>query len=617
MFKNLILILIFIFPLFGKSFNYTESIFFYGFSLLIFFYFFFCQKKQIYLSSKKIFLLLILVLLFLLSTIFSQNLGVSYYAFFTFLDILLFALISIFEIDNLKFQIGLIISSFVYSSVFLLNKIGLFPLNRDIIGDNFILQVWGHSYLADLLVISIPIVLYYLSNKKIKWRILFLIVFVVIFTALMFTNSRSALISLGIGLFFLDLKQPFFQKIKKIFIFFIFIISIIFSILVLQNKFAKKTFTGSREYYVYSGLIGFFHHPILGNGPNTYLTIIKKYQPISLASTNLSHSSLITYLSENGILFTSLFFFLIINSLTKTRKKNNLFFVCSLIIIIHSFLDPTWNSPGILIISLYFIFYDQLQTDQNLPISKNNLSKTFFLISTFSLLLFFISKTISDFFFLQGKFIQSLIFDPFNLNSRIALIESKNEDQFVWTKNLQWTLRLFPNHELVYQTLIRVVPLPNSEPFFYKLFEINPKEINKDYYLLVNYYKNNNEQQLNEILIKIENIVLETRNFKEKTILSKFYYHYGLELFSVNPEKSIKFLEKTIYLNSALSHFQIELANAYWHTNQHQKAIDQINACLKIEVAKKHCQWYLDNFENNFLYPGQKDFIDYIDNSYK
>lgn len=613
--STLFLIFILILPIFGKSLDFTESVFFYGFSLIFFFYFLH-KKKKLFFEKEFILILIILTILLLFSTITSKIIGLSYYQFFVYLDIILLFTFAVAIIKPEKIKIGLVIASSIYCLVFLLNKIGILSLEIKPLSDNFILQIWGHSYLADFIVFSIPILVCYLAEEKEKKKIypLFLILFIILIS-LFLTNSRSALLSLMIGLIFLKTTTPSQKIIKKIIFTGIILSLLVLSVLVIKNKIRNKTFLGNRIKYFESALVGFSKYPIFGNGIGTYSFIEKKYQTEPFTNTFVSHNSFATFLSENGLIFTLIFFISIVLSLKKTYKTDNLFFVCSLIAICHSFLDPTWESSGIFVLSLYFIFFYSLQYNK----TEKSKSSKLFVFTPLIILLFFTSKTISDLLFLQGKFRQSIFFDPFNLNSRIAIIKNENPNSQIWQKTLKFSLKYFKNNDILYKTLVEKIPFPDNEIYYYKLFEINPKENNKNYLNLIDLYKKNYQKEKLEKLLYliIQNSVNKQFTRPEQIIIEKILYRSGIENFNFNPEKTIDFLNQCLKYEPALSYFHIELANAYWHTGQRQKAFEQINNCLKINVAQQHCQWYLDNFQNQFLYPGQKEFTDYIDNQLK
>jgi len=65
-------------------------------------------------------------------------------------------------------------------------------------------------------------------------------------------------------------------------------------------------------------------------------------------------------------------------------------------------------------------------------------------------------------------------------------------------------------------------------------------------------------------------------------------------------------------------HFQVDLANAYWHNQKKDLAFTVLNSCLKNSSAHDQCQEYLNDHQNHqdFNLPGQADFLDYINHQF-
>jgi len=611
MISKLLLFFIFIIPLFGKNLDYSESIIFYSIPSIIFL-FLLLKKQKFYLSFKNIIFQLILILLFLISTIFSKNIGYSYYQFFIFLNTLLIVSLALNTIESKDFSLCLIIFSFIYSIIFLLNRFGILNIVKDPLNDNFILQNWGHSYIAEILILSFPILLDKILSSK---KIIYISISIIIFISLFLSNSRTALIVLILSFLFLKFKEKTNHRIKIIFIL-LCSLGLIFNFYkIFQTDQQQKTYGSNRIEYWQQSIDGFIESPLLGNGPGNFPYINQKFQTNDTIITSYAHSSFLTFLSENGIFFTTIFFILIINSLAKTSKINNLFFVCGLASLIYSFIDFNWSSPGIFIISLYLIFYYPfLKTKKE----SNKITYIYLLIITILVLLFTVSKITSDFFFLKGDYQKSISSDYFNLNPRLEIIKADNLNDHFWQNNLKNTLKIYNNETAVYNDLVNIFQLPESEKYYYKLIELNPGNKTDFYLKLANFYEINDNKKNDKILTELNNLSINSISFKQKTNLSKFYYHHALDLFSSKPEESIRYFEKTVKLVPILGYFQVDLANAYWHTNQKEKALDQLkNTCQQYQEPKQQCQEYLQgHLKNDFDLPGQNGFIDYIDNKF-
>jgi len=610
MISKLLLFFIFIIPLFGKNLDYSESVIFYSIPSIIFLFLLF-KKQKLYLSVKNIIFQSILIFLFLISTVFSKNIGYSYYQFFIFLNTLLIVSLAANTIKSKDFSLWLIIFSFIYSTVFLLNRFGILNIAKDPLNDNFILQNWGHSYIAEILILSFPILLDKIFSSK---KIIYIPISIIIFISLFLSNSRTALIVLILSSLFLKFKGKTNHRIKIIFIL-LCSLGLIFNFYkIFQTDQQQKTYGSNRIEYWQQSMKGFVESPFLGNGPGNFPYINQKFQTDSTIITSYAHSSFLTFLSENGIFFTIIFFALIIKSLIETSKINNLFFVCGLASLIYSFIDFNWSSPGIFIISLYLIFYYPfLKTKKE----SNKITPIYLSVITILVLLFTVSKITSDFFFLKGDYQKSISSDYFNLNPRLQTIKTNNLNDSFWKNNLKNTLKIYNNETEVYDDLVNIFQLPESEKYYYKLIELNPGNKTDFYIKLANFYEINDNKKNDKILTELDNLSINSISFKQKTNLSKFYYHHALDLFSTNPEESIKYFEKTVQLVPILGYFQVDLANAYWHSNQKEKAIDQLeNICQQYLEPKQQCQEYLKANKNHFNFPGQNGFIDYIDNKF-
>ena len=524
------------------------------------------------------------------------------------------AVITIKNISPSKFKLGLLLSSVFFSIIFVLDKINLITLNISSLNDNFIKQIYGHSYLADIIVITIPFIISDLTQTQTKKskKIINLILFIFFFFVLILTNSRSGIFALAIGILFL-IPQNNIQKIAKWFLILIPIIFLSISCLPqYQNKF-EKTLSGEREKYWTIAFNGFLKSPIFGNGPNTF-AIIRKANQSQPINSNLSHSSLFNFLCENGIIFTLIIYLIIFYGIKKIKAKNNLFFVASIIVLVHSLLDPTWNSPGIFIISLYLIFYHYPLF--SIADKKNQTQTNIFIFLATICFIFSVSDSISNNLFFDKNYQLSLVFNPFNLDSRLGLISTLEPASSNWQKNLKFTLKYFNKNEIVFETLIDKIPFPQNEPYYYQLFDLNPKE-SFNYYskLIQETKKNNNFVALEKILYYIDNHFQENEMNPTNAIpISKESYNYALKLYSTDKEKATFFFKLAVKLFPVSGFYQVDLANALWNSNQQEAATNQLSInCQQYSQAKEQCQMYLNGHQyTNFNQPGDQEYTKYI-----
>ncbi len=392
-----------ILPIFGKSIDYQESIIFYG---LPFFFFLniIPQLKTFRLSRLSVFVQITLIILYIISAILSFNPGYSYYSFFIFLTVLSILNLSFVYIQDFDiFYRFIIIFSCFYSLIFILSRNGIISLLPKISNDNFILQNWGHSYLADFLIFPIIILISKISKNNFKY---FLPLVVFLSTSLILTNSRSVLVAVILGILFLSPKNKLYSHLKEVTL-----ICLVFGLVYI---FQHKDPTSYRFTYWQQAIVNFQESPLWGKGPETF----------NAFNTRYAHNSVLEYLSGNGLIFTFIFCLSVLSGLVRQYRKNNLLFCLGLAAFINSLLGSSWSSPGILVISLIFLFHG------GHPSNRFKQSPVFLTVLSVLIFLFFLSKTSSDYFFLQKNYSLSLKLDPFNLNSLLMTPDSPNLQRF-------------------------------------------------------------------------------------------------------------------------------------------------------------------------------------------
>ena len=582
--------------------DFQESLIFYSVPCFLLFNFIVDKvNPQKHLSPTAIIFWLILIILYTVSTYFSLNIGSSFYSLFTFLNIIL--IVNIFNLyyhdkleKLLKFSVY---AGLVYSIIFLVNKIDLLPISIKPFGDNFILQVWGHSNLANFLIFPTIYLISTLNNKKPIFSSVVLLLFLIVFSL---ANSRASIVSILIGIFLIKSSNNYQKIIKKITLVFCALILLLLFIYSSNPLNKTKELLGSRPGYWSQAIKGFLQSPLIGNGPETFSIVNQKFSNLYETGTKTSHNSFFDYLSNNGILFTVIFYFFIIQALRYQKKQKNIYFVLGLVGLICSLLDASWNLYGIFTISLILIFH-------NFPVfyttKPSSISNIFIIFLSTIILILFCLKTTSDYLFLEKKYTQSLKFDPFNLNSRLATL----------TQNIPITLKLFNHEVLVYQKLVETLPLPESQPYYLKLIEIDPRNNLDKISILYDYsYKNNDFEIFKKIGEINFNNIDPLLNYNQKIILAKGYYFYALNLWnSNNQDKSIPYFQNSVKYADGQSHFYIELYNALQNNHQQTEAQKNIDQCLKNKMSQKHCQQYLDVNLHNFESPGiYKEIIDQL-----
>jgi O-antigen ligase len=608
-FSLLLTLFLVITPIFGKSIDFQESIILYGGVILFSIFNFFRRSPSFRLQKKFLIFEIILILLYAVSTIFSRNIGFSYYGFFRYLFTLTFLNLCLtnLKIKNLTKYITYF--SLIYGFIFILNKLNLITLNPRPYYDNFILQIWGHSYLADFIILAIPIGIYqliYQSPKKIKSKLFYYFSLLFLLVVLILTNSRSAAFAVTIGTLFLYLP-----KIKRIFkpfilLFAIFVLGYFANQIIYQQKSPLKAPDGDRFEYWQQAIKGFWESPLIGVGPNNFFYLNKKYESQMNSDTNYAHNLFFESLALNGLPFTLIFFGLIFLGLRYQFQHNILNFSLGLTSLINTLLDPSWNSFGIFCLSLFYIFYQYplvvTPTSKSIH-SKINLyfsSITFFLIC-----LYYLTKTAADILYISGQKLLSLRFDPFSLDNSLSL--SPNFQKF--------TISLYANDVFLYQQLAATTPLPDSEKYYYLLFSLSPKENITQYAQLANYYLQQNQySQLNFVLHLItQNINPQDSDTQDSISVAKVFYHTALTEWKNHQfDSALEHFQNAVTYSQGWGNFQIELANAYWSLDEKDLALKQLqNECSKYPPSLKSCQEYLAQNPENLSLPGnQQNLID-------
>lgn len=590
------LIYVLILPVFNKAIDYQESVILFGVPFFFFLSLLTKTKANLVRPTKlNLIFQIILTFLFLLSTLLSINPGSSYYAFFTFLTVLLIFNLSSLYIDDLElFYKYLIAFSCLYAAILIGSKLHLFNISVQPASDNFILQVWGHSDLADLLVFPVIITISKIRPKNILTSVplsLFLIL------ALILTDSRSAIVAVIFGIIFL-IPKNIYQKTIRLVAFICLVISLIYIFRQSTTPSVSnlKTLTGSRPGYWQEAAIGFQKSPIFGNGPATFNIIDQQLHLDSGSNSKYAHNSILEYLTDNGLIFASVFFIYIFLGLYHQHQKNNLLFCLGLVSLIDSMFTPSWSSPGILIISLILIFHDQ-HFFSVIPNNRHRSVPIFLSILSILVFIFFLSKTSSDYLFLNGSYNLSLKLDPFNLNSLLNTID---------TNNLSTALKLYPDNKVIfYQTLINKYSLPTSETYYYQLITIDPNNslnifLDLGYYYLRSKSYNQVEHFFDFIL---NHYPPEKISYPNNIKISELFRQYAIIQWNENHQSSaILLFQKAVAYSPEGGIYHIDLADAYWYLNLHDQFKYQLETiCPSYQSPQIECQKYLTSINQGII----------------
>ena len=549
----------------------------------MFFTIFFLIKRpsKIYLQPKFIIIQLILTGLFLASCLFSTNPGFSIPQFFIWLNCWL--LIDIFllsQIPTSVFTNSAVILATIYSVILLALKIH--PLNIDFFtnDDGFLNPLLPNTPLCDYLVFAIPIV-YYSINKINKQQVrLFILFFLSII--LFITNSRTAVVSVIVGLEILNHfnPKPYFPRLRLYFITFLIFY---FGFFLFGSKYTiNKSPTGHRQYYWYQAIKGFQENPIFGLGPANFLYASIKYQPVNISANAMSaHNIFLDYLSQNGLIFSTIFFILIIFYLRDQFLQNPLFFTVGFVSLFNSIFSASWASPGIFIISLIFIFsnHQAFTTKKNHLVLLVPLIATIIFIHLTRLIIF--NQLIS-----QKNYNQAASVYPYNLILHLNLIQ-RNQDVSKFSP-------YFSNDFRIYYAIISAVPLPQSEKYYYQLLSISPQASFIDYISLIRYYLNTNNPDVEKLF---------SHFLQYPPTQGRHQFSYFLNQYA-NSKKSNFYYEKSIEMSPNWGPLYIDYANFLWYNHQEERAVSILNNCQKINSPKLECQSYFQSNQFDIYPPG-------------
>lgn len=561
------MVFILILPIFGKGIDYQESLLFYG--VPIFFAFQLLINNQQTRPLPKARPQLIALFLYLISVIFSVSIGSSYYTLMNFITVLLiFNIGSIYLPSEDHFKKGIVYAATIYSLITIVYKYYLPGIFLSEFSDNVFVQNWGHSYIADFLVFSIPILIHGIQPKKSHLPLL-LITFISL--AIISTNSRSSIVALTVGIMFIKSQHPY-QHVIKIMLIAGMLISLTYIFLFSHHL---KSPHGSRPEYWTQALSGFIRSPIVGIGPGNFNIINRQYRQSITSTTNYAHNSVLESLVGNGALFTIFTFYLIGYGLWHQFHRHRLFFVIGTISLINSFLDPSWSSPGILALTLIIIFWKINSSPKPSP--------HFITLLTITIFLFLISKVSSDVFYSQSKYEKSLKLDPFNPNSLSKMVASKQSQIRLLYKNDPNFINLLTSIEY----------LPENEADFYRSFQLDPHGSTNQMVRLIYYYtKVGDYSKLQAIMPQAYSSINPiTIPFNLSMEISKSMYKLGLHEWKQQKyDLALTHFQKAVIYSRHWSHFEIELATALWQSGQEEAAWKQLTGCQQNSASAKHCQ---------------------------
>lgn len=480
--------------------------------------------------------------------------------------LLIFNIASTYLPTDIYLKKGIVYASAVYSLISITYKLFLPNLFPSEYTDNVFVQNWGHSYIADFLIFSVPLLIHNVTPKKIPVSTVLLIP---ITLAIILSNSRSSIVALIIGISFIK-SEHLYHRLFKLLAITSLLVSLI-CIYFFSNH--LKSPNGSRPEYWSQAISGFVNSPLVGIGSGNFGIINRLYRQNTVNSSSYTHNSILESLLENGIFFTIVTFGLTGYGLWYQYRHYRLFFVLGIISLTNSLLDPSWASPGILALTMIFIFW---------KINPKPAPRYFTAILAVTILIYLISKTISDILFVKAKYELSLKFDPFNPSSLTSLVDTKQPQIRYLYEQDPYFLNLLSDTKY----------LPQNESVFFESIRLDPFGSTNKISRLVYYYTNTNDFQKLKSTIPLVYTHIDPTviPFNLSLELAKSIYKLGIhEWEQKNYQEAINHLQKAVTYSRKWSHFELELATALWQSGGSKKAFDSLTNCQKNTASAKHC----------------------------
>ncbi len=204
----------------------------------------------------------------------------------------------------------------------------------------------NHHHLGDFWVIIVIISIYnFFLNKARDYK--WLIILTVGVLIIMLSGSRSALVSLFMGVIFLYYKEPVFQKFKKVFVGLL----ILLSLIMLYIGSSKGIFF-EREYFI-QAIVGIIKNPLgIGVGNFELISGDSKYSILGLSNfSSVTHNLILEILLGMGVFglsFVVWFTKIAVDLLNKRSNKNILFQAVFVALTINFMFDFTYFIPTML-----------------------------------------------------------------------------------------------------------------------------------------------------------------------------------------------------------------------------------------------------------------------------
>ena len=578
-----------------------------------------------------------------ISVINSASLLFSIPAFFQLLAIFLFFNLFLLTTSKDSLQHAAWLVFIVSFLLCLLSFHYLLPWTEKPAEMNLVYATYGHSHLADYLLLVIPFVLalFITSQKK---RGLFASLLIFYLVCFVLTFSRGAFLVLPmVVLLMVVLVRPQ-SSLKKLLSWLLILIPLGLLLLVLVfslssfgtkaklvqprhwlvKQLVKPEFQAKRLDYWQQALEGFKERPFFGFGWGTFEIVALRFQKEIAGWSNYTHNFYLQVLGEAGILalfgFLS-FLFLSLQRIWQLLMKNkrNPFllggFGAILASSLHSLVDYDWHFPAVFLTFLFLLAnllawrYQSTKKILSLKLTKGFLIGLSILVFGFGWV-----QLAGEYFYQKGDYQKPLILSPWPVVRARKMGDKIFEKDFVQGEEIGQKLISLSsqdpsmNYWLADKYYYRGEQGKAAE-YYQKAINYNPLGNHYLYQRLGEIYGQLGEEEKREKLYQsFAEKLVKTKAFQKKDDRrARDLYLIGEDYFNQGRLEEVVFWwKKAIEGAPEWSYFHLELASLYMSLVEPGQAEAVLNNCLNFHHPKAHCQQYLERLSKkiDFEPPG-------------
>lgn len=492
---------------------------------------------------------------------------------------------------------------------------------------------YGHSHLADYLILAIPFLIsFFLTAREKKKEILWGGLLGFYLLAFTLTFSRAAFLSLSLITLFLLLFLNSQKSWKKTLVFclalfpiMILFLSVFFSLHPLGIKaktiqpnhwlvkqLVKPELHSGRVNYWTQTWEGFLAKPLFGWGWGTFELVSLQFQKIPNNWSKYAHNFYLQILVENGIFaFLALLIFLtlcLVNIWRLVKKNKDPVIVGAFAAVLtsslHSFFDYDWHFPAVFLTFLALLANLIVLTKPKQFLVKKKKIKiypTILIIFAVFSFVFFVLQQLGVYFLLKDDYKNALRFTPWFIYAyckspdkyfQNVLQTDEIAEHFIYFKSQDSHI-----YSCIAQSYLTQGESDKAEEYLKKAIYLNPLGNIDDYKKLIKIYddldKNNDKENLKWFLAsKIRD---DNSSPEFGSSFAKIFYVWGKEyLEQKDYDKTIFWWQKAIQFLPEWDYFHLELASLYFkmdYLNQGRKTLEN---CLKFKYAQDQCLKYID-----------------------